>query len=159
MRRRLPGPGRVRSAAFPLHRHSLAQLAIDGVLVAVAYVLAYRLRFDSDAGLPERYDRLLHATLPWAVGIALVVFTIFRLEQKQWRYTGHRDYLGIVEAVVATTLGVAGVIALTKPVTVPSTSGDLAVTAPTGVLVLFALLLLALNGGARFVARSVYERP
>jgi FlaA1/EpsC-like NDP-sugar epimerase len=149
----------VRSAAFPLHRHSLGQLAVDGTLVAVAYFLAYRLRFDSAAGIPERYDRLLQATLPWAVGIALVVFTLFRLEQKQWRYTGHRDYIGVVQAVVVTTLGVAGVIALTKPVTVPSTSGDVAVTAPTGVLVLFALLLLALNGGARFVARSVYERP
>jgi FlaA1/EpsC-like NDP-sugar epimerase len=149
----------VRSAAFPLHRHSLVQLAVDGVLVAAAYVLAYRLRFDSAAGVPERYDRLLQGTLPWAVAIALVVFTLFRLEQKQWRYTGHRDYIGIVQAVIVTTLCVAGAIALTKPVTVRSTSGEIAVTAPTGVLVLFALLLLALNGGARFVARSIYERP
>jgi FlaA1/EpsC-like NDP-sugar epimerase len=149
----------VRSAAIPLHRHSLGQLAVDGVLVALAYVLAYRLRFDSAAGVPERYDRLLRDTLPWAVGIALVVFTLFRLEQRQWRYTGHRDYIGVVQAVVVTTLGVAGVIALTKPVTVPSTSGDVAVTAPTGVLVLFALLVLVLNGGARFVVRSIYERP
>ena len=107
----------MRSAAFPVHRHSLGQLAIDAVLVAVAYVLAYWLRFDTSAGVPERYDSLLDATLGWAVGIALVVFTIFRLEQKQWRYTGHRDYVAIVQAVVVCTLSVAGVIALTKPVT------------------------------------------
>jgi FlaA1/EpsC-like NDP-sugar epimerase len=149
----------MRSAAFPVHRHSLGQLAIDGVLVAVAYVLAYRLRFDTSAGVPERYDRLLDATLPWTVGIALVVFVLFRLEQKQWRYTGHRDYEGIAQAVIVTTLSVAGVIALTKPVTVPSTTGDVGVGAPTGVLVLFALLMLALNGGARFAARTIYERP
>ena len=149
----------MRSAAFPVHRHSLVQLAIDGVLVAVAYVLAYLVRFDTSAGVPAQYERLLDATLPWAVGIALVVFTLFRLEQKQWRYTGHRDYVAIGQAVVATTLSVAGVIALTKPVTVRSATGDIGVTAPTGVLVLFALLMLVLNGGARFVARTIYERP
>ena len=43
---------RIRSAAFPLHRHSLPQLAIDGVLVALAYYLAFRLRFDK--GTPQQ---------------------------------------------------------------------------------------------------------
>ncbi len=109
--------------------------------------------------MPAQYERLLEATLPWAVGIALVVFTLFRLEQKQWRYTGHRDYVAIGQAVVVTTLSVAGIIALTKPVTVRSTTGDIGVTAPTGVLVLFALLMLVLNGGARFVARDDLRAP
>ena len=40
---------RIRSAAFPLHRHSLPQLAVDGALVALAYYLAFRLRFDNGA--------------------------------------------------------------------------------------------------------------
>ena len=40
MRRRLG------SAAFPVHRHSLPQVALDAGLVALAYFLAYRLRFD-----------------------------------------------------------------------------------------------------------------
>src|SRR5215210_226801 len=139
---------RTRSAALSLHRHSFAQLALDGALAAVAYVLAYRLRFDTSAGVPERYDRLLDATLPWAVGLALVIFALFRLEQKQWRYAGHRDHVALVQAVVVTTLAVAGLIALANPV-----------TPPTSVLVLFGLLLLALNGGVRFLVRSVYERP
>ncbi len=38
---------RIRSAALPLHRHSLPQLAVDGALVALAYYLAFQLRFDS----------------------------------------------------------------------------------------------------------------
>ncbi|MEA2316334.1 MAG: hypothetical protein QOD44_523 [Solirubrobacteraceae bacterium] len=148
---------RLRSAAVPLHRHSLLQLAIDGALVAAAYYLSYRLRFD--AGVPEKYQRLFEATLPWVVIAALIVFTLFRLEVKQWRYTGHRDYVGVVEAVAANTLVLAGFIAIVHPVTVPSRTGEVAATAPTGVLALFFLLTLAFIGGARFVARVAYERP
>jgi hypothetical protein len=46
-----------------LHRHSIPQLAIDGVLVALAYFLAYRLRFDAPGGVPERYQELFEATI------------------------------------------------------------------------------------------------
>src|SRR3954467_1402949 len=106
----------LRSAAFPLHRHSLPQLAIDGALVAAAYYLSYRLRFDA-ARLPVKYDRLFESTIVFVVVAAIVVFSLFRLELKQWRYTSSRDYLGIVQAVIVNTLALAGYIAITHPVT------------------------------------------
>ena len=71
---------RLRSAALPVHRHSIPQLAIDGVLVAAAYYLAYRFRFDQ--GLPHKYRELLQDTFPWVVVISLVVFALFRLVGK-----------------------------------------------------------------------------
>ncbi len=71
---------RLRSAAFPLHRHSLPQLAIDGALVAAAYYLRYRLRFDA-AHVPHKYDHLFDSTIIFVVVAALVVFTVFRLER------------------------------------------------------------------------------
>ena len=77
---------RIRSAAFPLHRHSLPQLAVDGGLVALAYFLAYRLRFDGAGGVPERYHDLFEATLGFVVVGIVAIFTLFGLYQKWWRY-------------------------------------------------------------------------
>ena len=148
---------RLRRAA-PLHRHSVPQLAVDGLLVALALVLAYRLRFDR--GIPADYESLLRASLPWTVVIALAVFAAFRLYQKWWRYTGQRDYLAIVQAVGVATLGMAGFVALSKPVTVTSGArGEVALALPTGVIGLFFLLTLFFVGGVRFVAHALYERP
>jgi FlaA1/EpsC-like NDP-sugar epimerase len=151
---------RIRSAAFPLHRHSLPQIAVDGALVALAYWLAYRLRFDGPSSVPQRFEDLFAATLPAVVIASMLVFAVFGLYAKWWRYVTQRDYVRILQAIVVATLLLPAYIALAKPVT--TTSGDAGVTtvtAPSGVLALFFLLTLALIGGTRFVARSVYERP
>ncbi len=53
---------RIRSAAaLPFHRHSLPQVAVDAGLVALAYYLAYLLRFDGD--VPALYSDLFERTL------------------------------------------------------------------------------------------------
>ncbi len=132
-------------------------MAIDGVLVAAAYYLAYRLRFDQ--GVPDRYADLRDATLPWVVPASIIVFTLFGLYAKQWRYVGQRDYASVVEAVVVATLALVGFVAIVHPATVASRSGEVAVTPPSGVVALFFLMTLALVAGGRFLARTVYERP
>ena len=138
---------RLRSAAFPLHRHSLPQLAVDGVLVAVAYYLSYRLRFDAGR-MPHKYDRLFDSTIWFVVAGSLVIFTLFRLELKQWRYTSSRDYLGIGQAVVVNTLVLAAFVAATHPVTVTSGTGEVTVSVPTGVMAIVTTLSLpAVAGG------------
>jgi FlaA1/EpsC-like NDP-sugar epimerase len=149
---------RIRSAAFPLHRHSLPQIVVDGVLVALAYWLSYRLRFDGPA-VPPRYRELFDSTLLFVVGSSLLVFAAFGLYGKWWRYVTQRDYTAIVQAVVVAGLLLPGYIALAKPVIRTVNGFDTTVTAPSGVLALYLLLMLTLVGGARFVARTVYERP
>ena len=149
---------RLRSAAFPLHRHSIPQLAIDGALVAAAYYLSYRLRFDT--GTPPRYERLFDATIVFVVVSALVVFTLFRLELKQWRYTSSRDYLGDLPGRRRQHARAGGLHRGHPP-------GDASrrararsrSSAPTGVMALFFLLTLVLVGGARFVARDRLRAP
>jgi FlaA1/EpsC-like NDP-sugar epimerase len=108
MRRRIP------SAALPVHRHSLPQLVVDAGLVALAYYLAFQLRFER---VPDRYAELFDKTFPWAVAGTVTVFAAFGLYQKWWRYVGQRDYEQILRAAVVTTLALVGTIALTHPVT------------------------------------------
>ncbi len=150
---------RIRSATIPLHRHSLPQVAVDGVLVALAYWLAYRLRFDGPSGVPGRYEELFNDTFfPVAFG-SVAIFAMFRLYGKWWRYVSQRDYAAIVQAVVVAALALLVYTAIAKPVTRTVNGFETTVTAPSGVLALHLLLMLTLVGGARFVARTVYERP
>jgi FlaA1/EpsC-like NDP-sugar epimerase len=149
---------RLRSAALPLHRHSLPQLGIDAALVALAYLLAFRLRFDG--GIPTDYGDLLASTLPYVVAASLLIFTLFGLYDKFWRYVGQRDYVAIIQAVIVATLFVPAFNALFHPQVIHSTvRGDVTLSVPTGVLASFFLLTLVFVGGSRFVARTVYERP
>jgi FlaA1/EpsC-like NDP-sugar epimerase len=134
---------------------------VDGVLVALAYIAAYVLRFeDLSAGIPPPYEDLLWATVGPLVAGSLVVFALFGLYHKAWRYVGQREYLAIVEAVLVATLLLAGYIAVVKPVALPSPrAGEIGVTAPTGVLVLFFLLALVSVGGVRWLSHALHERP
>ena len=129
-------------------------MLIDGVLVALAYFLAFRLRFDR--ALPDRYDERFRGTVLPGVACSLVVFAFFRLYEKWWRYSGQRDAVNIVQAIVVATLFAPFYNAIAKPA--ENTLGS-PLTLPTGVLALFLLLQLALIMGARFLARVVYERP
>src|SRR6201984_7973 len=93
---------RIRSAALPLHRHSLPQLAVDGALVALAYYLAFPLRFQH--GPPGYYAVLRERTIWWVIAGSLPVLVLSRVYQRRWRYAGQRDYEAVVRAVVAIVL-------------------------------------------------------
>src|SRR5437588_6017688 len=148
---------RIRSAAFPVHRHSLPQLLVDGVLVALAYYLAFRLRFG--ASLPPRYSELLEDTIPWAVPGTLVVLAAFGAYQRLWTFVGQREYEAAIKAVVTATVIVVGAITLLHPVQTVSAGGAprSAVTLPGSVIALWFLLTLTLLIGARFVVHLVSE--
>jgi FlaA1/EpsC-like NDP-sugar epimerase len=149
---------RIRSAGLPVHRHSLPQLLVDGVLVAFAWWLAFTLRFDR--GIPPRYEDLLEATVGPVVGGSLVIFALSGLYQKWWRYFGRRDYETVLRAVVLVTIALAAYIALVHPVKVTTRTGaEIAVSAPAGVIVLFFLLTLALTCGVRLLVSEALERP
>jgi FlaA1/EpsC-like NDP-sugar epimerase len=145
-----------RSGAFPVHRHSLVQLVVDGGLVALAYALAFRLRFDN--GIPHRYELLRDQTILWVVPLCIVVFAAFGLYQRLWTYVGQRDYEALVRAVVVAAILVVGGIAIVHPVEATAHGNvQVAVGMPTGVAAMWLLLTLFLLAGVRFLAHLAFE--
>ena len=109
---------RIRSAAFPVHRHSVPQLLVDGILVALAYYLAFRLRFENGfGGANDRYGDLLTHTIFWVVPVTLAVLAAFGQYQRLWTFVGQRDYEAVVKGVIVATLLIVGAIAFLHPVT------------------------------------------
>jgi FlaA1/EpsC-like NDP-sugar epimerase len=155
MRRRLA------SAAIPLHRRSIPQLAVDGALVALAYYLAFQLRFDN--GPSGHYAELRARTIWWVLVGSLIVLVFSRVYQRRWRYSGQRDFEAVARAVlVIVLLTVVGIEAL-RPVQRYTVHGTKAVASatvglPNGVIVLFGLLCLLFLIGVRVLARMLYER-
>jgi FlaA1/EpsC-like NDP-sugar epimerase len=126
----------------------IGQVTVDAFLIALAYYLAFVLRFDE--GIPDRYDELLVDTIGLVVAIKLALFAGFGLYSKLWRFVDQADFESIVKAVVVSSFALIGLSFLLAP-------GD--VDPPRGVIALDFLLTLALVGGARFLVRAIVERP
>ncbi len=127
---------------------------MDGVLVALAYLFAFWLRFDgAPSGRHVRYEHLLTATIVWVVPVVLVILAGFGAYERLWTYVGQRDYEALVKSAVVSTLVVVGVIALVHPVVLRGG----AVSLPASVAVPFMLLTLALLVSARFAVHLVVE--
>jgi FlaA1/EpsC-like NDP-sugar epimerase len=149
---------RIRSAAFPVHRHAVPQVALDAGLVALSYYLAYRLRFDEGA-VPDRYHDLFGRTIAFVVCGTIVIFMAFGVYRHWVRYASSRDLLQLVPAVVVSVLALAGYVAIVQPKLIFTTQGFVAVTVPSGILALFGLLSLLFTIGVRVAVRLIYERP
>jgi FlaA1/EpsC-like NDP-sugar epimerase len=138
----------MRSLASSVNVRRVGQVGVDAALLALAYYLAYSLRFDG--AIPDRYDRLLEETIVLIVVMKLVIFALFGLYSKLWRFVDQRDFETILKAVVVSTVGVIVVLFLFSigrhdP--------------PRTVLALDFLLALVFTSGARFAVRALVERP
>ncbi|HVD11854.1 MAG TPA: nucleoside-diphosphate sugar epimerase/dehydratase [Gaiellaceae bacterium] len=134
---------------IPVNRHRIWQLVADAGLIALAWWLAFELRFDH--GVPRYYDTLFRRTILIVVAIKLVVFVLFRFYERWWRYVSIRDMWSAVRGVTAASL-VAGL-------TVYFFSPVAQVRLPRSVAIMDWLLLLGFIAGTRLLARSVIERP
>jgi FlaA1/EpsC-like NDP-sugar epimerase len=134
---------------IPINRHRVWQLVADGCLVALAWYLAFELRFDS--GTPVFYETLFRRTILVVIGIKLAVFVVVGFYDRWWRYVSTRDMWRIVYGVGLATLLADVAVYLISPV--PT------VKLPRGIAALDLLLTLAFIAGSRLLARTLMERP
>ena len=136
----------------PVYRHRLLQIVADAALLALAYYLAFRLRFlENEGGVPDVYrahavdvDRLRRSrqadrSSPRSASTRSGGAT-----------SGCPDFAGLVRASAVSTLILLVVLYLFRPF-------DEAI--PRSVLVTDFLLTTFMVGGARLLVRMLVERP
>jgi FlaA1/EpsC-like NDP-sugar epimerase len=126
-------------------RHTGAKLALDGMAVGVANVLAFVIRFDGSAP-PKGWDSVAFG-LPIVLAAYGLAFVALRTHRRLWRYAGVED---LRQLVVAMVLG-AGIHAVAlKLVEWRSYS--------VSVLLLTAILAVGFAACARLLVRSLAGR-
>ncbi|HEX2392672.1 MAG TPA: nucleoside-diphosphate sugar epimerase/dehydratase [Solirubrobacterales bacterium] len=135
----------------PVYRNRVLQVVADAALLALAYFLAFQLRFlDAPHGWPHRYEVLFAQTVGFVIAGKIAVFAAFGLYQKWWRYVSGRDFLLILRAVAVASVILVVIFAVARPF--PH-------TLPRSVEVMDFLLTLVLIAGARLLVRLIVERP
>jgi FlaA1/EpsC-like NDP-sugar epimerase len=132
-----------------LNRHRLWHVAVDAGLVALAWWLAWHLRFDQTR--PHYYDRYLDGGIVLlVVAIKLPVFVLSGFYNRWWRYVSTRDIWGVLRGVGLATFAVYLVFTIFS---------IHRVSVPRGVWFIDLLLCLAFVTGVRMLARTLIERP
>jgi FlaA1/EpsC-like NDP-sugar epimerase len=135
----------------PVYRNRVGQILADAVLVALAYFLAFQLRFlDDPHGWPHRYEVLFAQSVGFVVAGKLIIFAIAGLYQKWWRYVSGRDFLLIARAVAISSALLVIAFAVLQPFDH---------RLPRSVEVIDFMLTLILIAGARLLVRLIVERP
>src|SRR2546423_11258630 len=88
----------MRSMPSSVNVRRVGQVGVDAGLLALAYYLAYVLRFDG--AIPKRYDTLLADTIVVTVPMKLVIFAMFGLYSKLWRFADQKDLQAGLKALV-----------------------------------------------------------
>jgi len=133
-----------------INRHRLWQLAADAVLIAAAWYLAFRLRFDTPK-IPPYYETLLWRSLPIVLAVQLAIFLLFGFYNRWWRYVSTRDMWTAVRGVSVACLASSLVVYFASPVE--------QIRLPRSIAIMDWLLLLAFVAGSRMLARTILERP
>jgi FlaA1/EpsC-like NDP-sugar epimerase len=130
---------------------------LDAGLVALAYYLAYRLRFDG--GIPPTYHDLFVRTIAFAIIGSLAALAVVGCYRHWMRYSSQLEYLRIAEGALLGVLALIGYVTVVQPKLVLAPTGFVSLGVPAGVLVLWGLLMGFFLAGARFLVHFVYERP
>jgi UDP-GlcNAc:undecaprenyl-phosphate/decaprenyl-phosphate GlcNAc-1-phosphate transferase len=127
-----------------IYARRLAEVAVDGALIAASFLAAYLLRFNGIGTPNQRHYFLL--TLPVLLLCRYIALLLFGMYAGVWRYASSRDALRAGAAVVVSGIGAIGIIALTQ-----GPLGDFS----RSVFVIDALICTAAITAARFAERAI----
>ena len=125
---------------------TLLAILHDAVAAALAWSLAYLLRFNFDLPLP--YVAELQQTLFWIVPLQLIIFWQFGLYRGIWRYASTTDLRRIFLAIMLSATAIPLLFWMLR----------LDLVVPRAVLVINPILLILLMGGSRFIYRLWKEQ-
>ena len=124
---------------------ALSALTYDGLIAAMAFVLALQLRYDFN--LSEHAEALSWYAVPYGF-LTMSVFAAYGLHRSVWRYTAMRDVFSLLQAVTFAMLACGAVIFfLTRLENFPRTA-----------FVILWLLHMAAAAGPRVLMRLWFER-
>ncbi len=137
--------------ADPVLRRRALEFGADALLCAVAFALAFLLRFLDDGGqIPDRYVTMLVGSVAF-VGIGKsLVLELLGQHHQWWRYFRLPDLWPLFRSLAIASALLVLVFVLVKPY--PD-------SLPRSVVIFDFILSCALLGGARLARRTLAERP
>lgn len=132
-----------------LSPHRLWQLAVDALIIALSWWLAFSLRFDGK--WLHGYVTLFRRTILLVLIIKLVVFVASGFYNRWWRYVSIRDMWAAARGVFVASVLADVVVYFASPVH--------GFRLPRSIAAVDFLITLLLIGGSRLLARTVTERP
>ncbi|RKX59210.1 MAG: hypothetical protein DRP28_03555 [Thermodesulfobacteriota bacterium] len=91
-----------------LNKKQILQAVVDTVLITIAYLTSYLLRYDGVINLWNQ--QLIEKSLPLLIPVKLCCFWIFGLYRGQWRYVSIGDMWQIFKAVIVSSLIIVGLL-------------------------------------------------
>jgi UDP-GlcNAc:undecaprenyl-phosphate GlcNAc-1-phosphate transferase len=143
-RRGKPGDTRLRHAVAVQPRR-FVELLVDSLLVCGTFLVAYALFVDGRGTELQRGTFL--AVLPVLLGTTYVVYVLFGIYRRAWRYATKRDLATIALASALATLAAVGIVVAMRDL------GDF----PTRVFLLYGVAAAALAALSRWCVRLVPE--
>lgn len=86
----------------------LAFILTDAAVIALSLWLAFLLRFDGV--IPPRYLAMLQLLIPLAVGVKLLVFSVFRIYRFSWTYMSLEELFVVFLSCIVSSLALAALL-------------------------------------------------
>jgi len=135
----------------PVNRRRALELGADALLCALAFALAFKLRFlDAPGGIPDHYEEMLVGSVVFVALGKTLVLELLGSHGQWWRYFRLPDLWPLVRALAVASALMVLVFALTQP---------FERGLPRSVIIFDFLLAVCFLGGARLARRMIAERP